>query len=111
MTDTTTVGVFVSSRTGTYTTGVGGGYDKSSGTSIPGRVVSARTAADPVPATLSGWLGSEASRPYEGRWVVLSKDADVVAAGDTPGALPDAVTREPDNIVLFVLPRNVVISG
>jgi hypothetical protein len=69
-------------------------------TGIDGQIVTPPT----VPGTESPipeWLNSPESRQYEGQWVVLSPDADVLAAADSPD--PTLITGT-KNSLIFVLP-------
>lgn len=103
---TTNRGAFTNATTGDYR--VGG-----SGTTVPGRRVqpSTPTPRDDLSRAVIDWLESAESRPYEGRWVVLASDGQVVAQADRPAALPPEDMRRPGMTTLFVLPRNVRIGG
>lgn len=79
-----------------------------------GRPSSTRSEA-PAPAPrpqsdahgLVEWLASPAARQFEGRWVLLSDDYDVVDSADSPSELMDRHPEERTPIVVFVRPSNV----
>lgn len=62
---------------------------------------------EPEEGGLIEWLASPESRRFEGRWVLLSDDYDVVEAADSPAELMDKHPEERTPIILFVRPSNV----
>jgi hypothetical protein len=57
------------------------------------------------------WLSSNAAKEYEGRWVALGPDKQVIASGMSPSALKKAVDDSGDLVILYVIPENAQVIG
>jgi hypothetical protein len=67
---------------------------------------------DPEPARgVMDWLASDASRAFEGRWVAIDRNGQVLAHGDSPGQLSSDTVSEDGVTIFFVLPRGVRVTG
>ncbi len=62
------------------------------------------------PPGLIDWLGSEAARPYAGRWVLLTDELQVVDVAVSPGDLLERHSDWPSPLVAFVEPRGVELA-
>jgi hypothetical protein len=62
---------------------------------------------EPEQSGLIEWLASPEARRFEGRWVLLSDEYDVVDVDDSPSALMDRHPEERTPIIVFVRQSNV----
>jgi len=88
-----------------------GGYGATGSTQPANTVITSPTNSVTQDDPVSLWLQSPAARQYEGKWVVLDNQCNVVDVADGPEAFAPAVVATSGNTVLFVLPSGVRISG
>jgi hypothetical protein len=69
---------------------------------------------DPLPPSdppgLIDWVNSAAARPYEGKWVLLTRDHAVIDADSSPSALLERHTQVISPLVVFVQPADATLA-
>ncbi len=76
--------------------------------STPGRTNAQQPTSPPPSGEPAGphgvleWLQSEQARHYEGKWVLLDDDRDVVDSDDSPGRLLERHPQEASPLVVLV---------